>query len=67
MQEAVINGQMIQAGPDSPKKAQCPDCGDAVTKRRRRRMDGSVSWFYRHNRGEGDGCLRRYIPVGTER
>lgn len=66
MQEAVVNGQMISAGPDSPEKAQCPVCGGTVTKRKRRRMDGSVSWFYRHIHGEGKGCSLRYYPVSTE-
>jgi hypothetical protein len=67
MLEAKAEGKLVQAGPDSPEKAQCPACGAAVTKRKRRRMDGSFSWFYRHVRGEGEKCPLRYNPVSAER
>jgi hypothetical protein len=70
MLEAKVEGQLVQAGPDSPEKAQCPSCpwsfgpwtkgGSTVTKRKRRRMDGSISYFYRHVRGEGMNCPPRY-------
>ncbi|MCP4540930.1 MAG: hypothetical protein GY832_27660 [Chloroflexi bacterium] len=63
-----MNGSLVQAGPDSPEKAQCPTCGAAVVKRRRRRMDGNVSWFYRHVQGQGEqDCPRRYSPVSADR
>ncbi len=64
MREAKANGQLIQASPDAPEKAVCPTCGGAVTKRKRRRMDGSVTYFYRHNTGEGENCPLRYNPTG---
>lgn len=67
MQDAMVNGQLIQADPDSPEKAQCPACGGIVTKRKRRRMDGTVVHFYRHDRGEGVGCPRRYTPIIADR
>jgi hypothetical protein len=67
MQDARVDDQLVQAGPDSPGRAQCPACGATVTKRKRRRMDGSVSWFYRHVRGEGVGCPQRYTPISADR
>ncbi len=60
MLEAKVGGQLVQAGPDSPEKALCPACGGAVSKRKRCRMDGSVTYFYRHARGVGEGCPLRY-------
>jgi hypothetical protein len=60
MQNAKVDDQLIQAGPDSPERARCPACGSTVTKRNRHRMDGSISYFYRHVRGEGEDCPLRY-------
>jgi hypothetical protein len=34
-----------------------------VHKRHVTRMDGSVTYFYRHVRGQGKGCPRRYRPT----
>ncbi len=45
MQEAQIDGKTVAAGLDSPDAARCPACG---VKRQRRRMDGSVVYYYRH-------------------
>jgi len=67
MREAMVKGQLVPASPDSSEKARCPTCGGTVTKRKRRRMDGSFSWFYRHSRGQGEGCPRRYNPISAER
>ncbi|MCP4543890.1 MAG: hypothetical protein GY832_42795 [Chloroflexi bacterium] len=68
MQDAKVNNQLIQAGPDSPEQAQCPTCGGAVVRRKRRRMDGDYSWFYRHAQGkEKSDCPRRYNPVSVDR
>jgi hypothetical protein len=60
MQKALANGRLVSAGPDSPKVAICPSCRGTVEKRRRRRLDGSTTYFYRHKRGVGKGCPRRY-------
>jgi formylmethanofuran dehydrogenase subunit E len=60
MREAKVNDEIIQAAPDSPDHARCPACGAPVVKRKRRRMDGSVVYFYCHVRGEGERCLLRY-------
>ncbi|MCP4540476.1 MAG: hypothetical protein GY832_25340 [Chloroflexi bacterium] len=79
MQDAMVNGQLIQADPDSPEKAQCPSCGGTVTKRKRRRMDGTVAHFYRHDRGKvsdvhgdtrrlawtDDHCHKPHLPCRT--
>jgi hypothetical protein len=39
MREAIVKGQPMLAGPDSPEEAVCPGCGGAVRKRKRRTMD----------------------------
>jgi ssDNA-binding Zn-finger/Zn-ribbon topoisomerase 1 len=38
MREAKVNDEIIQAAPDSPDRARCPQCGAPVVKRKRRRM-----------------------------
>ena len=67
MLEAQVGDQVVQAAPDSPEQARCPVCGGGVVKRKRRRMDGSTAYFYRHSDGEGDDCPQRYTPIGVER
>jgi hypothetical protein len=63
MQKARVNGRLVTAGPDSPEMALCPACGEKVEKRKRRRGDGQVTYFYRHMMDVGDGCPLRYRPV----
>jgi hypothetical protein len=63
MKEAEVNGKLVVAGPKAPDAGVCPDCGGKVQKRRVRRMDGRVTYFYRHRRGQGKGCPRRYRPT----
>ena len=60
MQKALANGKLVSAGPYSPQVAICPSCGGTVEKRKRRRLDGSATYFYRHKRGVGEGCPHRY-------
>lgn len=67
MQEAKVDSQLVQAGPDSPEKAHCPACDGAVVERQRRRMDGGTTFYCRHSDGEGNDCPQRYTPVGRER
>ena len=62
MREAQMNGQTVQAGPDSPDVAACPSCGGVVEKRKRRMMSGQVTYFNRHKTGEGPDCPLRYQP-----
>ncbi len=64
MRRAMVDGQLVRASPEAPAEATCPACGGAVEKRRRRRSDGGVTWFWRHRRGEGEGCPKRYDPNG---
>jgi hypothetical protein len=64
MREAKVEGRLVQAGPDSPGTALCPACGGVVRKRKRRRMDGGTTYFYRHDSGEGEGCPLRSAPPG---
>lgn len=63
MREAQVNGQMMQAGPDSPDVATCPSCGGIVEKRKRRTMGSQVTYFYRHRAGQGQECPLRYRPI----
>jgi hypothetical protein len=62
MLEAKVDGELIQAGPDSPEVAQCPACGGEVRKRRRKVGRDGHTYFYRHRRGVGDECPLRYRP-----
>jgi hypothetical protein len=63
MKRARVNGKLVSAGPDAPDTGSCPECGGAVQRRRRTRMDGAVTYFYRHKRGEGKDCPKRYRPT----
>ena len=63
MKEARVEGRLVTAEADSPERGRCPECGTEVHKRRRTCMDGSVTYFYRHKRGEGKDCPRRYRPT----
>jgi hypothetical protein len=63
MKEAQLNGRLVLAGPDSPEMAFCPSCRGVVKRRKRRRQDGLMTYFYRHEPDVGDGCPRRYRPV----
>jgi hypothetical protein len=63
MQDARVKGKLVIAGPDAPDVAVCPDCGGEVRKRKRSRMDKGVTYFYRHKRGQGKHCPRRYRPT----
>lgn len=63
MHNAMVDGQLVWASADSPDKAACPACGEEVVKRQRRRMDGEVAFYYRHVKGAGKNCPRRYHPT----
>ena len=60
MREAMINERLVTAGPDSPDVATCPACGGIVKKRKRRKMGGGITYFYRHKTGVGEKCPLRY-------
>lgn len=62
MREAMLNGQIIEAGPHSPDIAKCPTCGGEVRKRKRQTGKGQYTYFYRHVRGVGSDCPLRYRP-----
>ena len=49
--EAKVDGELIQAGPDSPEVATCPACGGEVRKRRRKVGRSGYTFFYRHKAG----------------
>jgi uncharacterized protein with PIN domain len=63
MRKARVNGRLVIAEPGAPDRGVCPECGAEVEKRRRKCMDGSVTYFYRHRRGKGKDCPRRYRPM----
>jgi hypothetical protein len=60
MRKARAGDRTVVAGPDAPDVARCPACGSEVHKRKRRCMDKTVTWYYRHKRGVGKECPRRY-------
>jgi hypothetical protein len=63
MREAKVEDKIAVAGPDTLDVAECPVCGGEVHKRKRRRMDGGSSYYYRHKRGVGEDCPKRYRPA----
>ncbi|MGD2145444.1 MAG: hypothetical protein PVH41_01980 [Anaerolineae bacterium] len=63
MQEANVEGKLVAASPDAPATGTYPYCGAQVQKRHVTRMDGTVTCFYRHKRGQGKDCPRRYRPT----
>ena len=63
MKEAVVDGKQVVAGPDAPDTGVCPDCDGELRKRSRKRMGGGITHFYRHVRGQGKDCPRRYRPT----
>ena len=63
MRKARVNGRLVVAESRAPDTAACPECGAEVQKRRRKCMDGSITYFYRHKRGEEKDCPRRYRPT----
>ena len=62
MREAVVEGQLVSADPDSPEEATCLVCGSVVRKRKRRNMDRQVVRFYLHETREGEKSPNRYHP-----
>ena len=63
MHDAIVNGELVTANTNAPTTATCPACGGAVVLRKRKRMDGEITYFYRHKRDEGENCPRRYRPT----
>jgi hypothetical protein len=57
MKTAMVGDVQIQAGPDAPRYAACPACGDWVELRRGR------GWYYRHLKGTGGDCQQRKKPI----
>ena len=53
MQEANVKGKLVLASADAPDAGTCPECGVEMQKRHVTRMDGSVTYFYRHKRRQG--------------
>ncbi len=55
-------GETIVAKNGMPEKAICPRCGSRVTLRRRRQMNGDVTYFWRHVDHSIRSCLKRSKP-----
>jgi hypothetical protein len=60
MREAIVDKKRITAGPNSPEVATCPACGGEVHIRKRRTMDKTLTWYYRHKNGSEKWCPKRY-------
>jgi hypothetical protein len=64
MREAKLDDKIVVAGLNTPDIEECPDCNGEVHKRRCRRMDGSVTFYYRHKRAVGkDWPKRSQLPT----
>jgi len=63
MQDAKLNGLLIQASLAFPDVATCPACEGEVRKHRRR-SGKTATYFYRHVTGS-DGCPRKCRAVGV--
>jgi hypothetical protein len=63
MREAELNRKLVVAGPNAPDAGIRPDCGAEVQKRERRCVGGTVTYFFRHARGQGKDCPRQYRPT----
>jgi hypothetical protein len=55
--------QPLAASPDAPEQAICPYCGGRLTLRRRQRMGGGCSYFWRHLDNEQRRCNGRSRPT----
>jgi hypothetical protein len=59
------DGKRIEASPQAPEEAICPDCGGKLTLRSRRTMNnGKVTYFWRHRGNKNRYCTARRRPVG---
>jgi hypothetical protein len=58
--EAIVEGQLVPAGPDSPEEAICLICGIVIRKRKRRNMDRQVVRFYLHENRVGEKRPNRH-------
>jgi hypothetical protein len=70
MRFAMVDGQMVEAAPGAPSEALCPCCLGNLTLRKRRRMSGELSYFWRHRAYENPDCPARDLPwtgVGRQR
>jgi hypothetical protein len=60
----LADGQPVEAAPDAPSKAKCPQCGGVVVLRHRRLMNGrDVSYFWRHLDNKNRRCPARLSPT----
>jgi len=57
------DGQLIEATPDAPAVAECPECGGELKLRSRRvwKKENCV-YFWRHRSNKNSGCSRRRHP-----
>jgi predicted RNA-binding Zn-ribbon protein involved in translation (DUF1610 family) len=57
------HGERIMAAATAPEEAICPDCGGALLLRRRRCMNGDVTYYWRHRRNRNIDCPARRRPA----
>ncbi len=58
MKIAIFDGVQIEAGPDAPGEARCPECNGPVELR-----SSGGQWYYRHIPGSGAACPARLRPL----
>jgi hypothetical protein len=63
MQKAMVDGRLVVASSEALAVVTCPACDEEVEKRKRRRGDGQMTWFWRHKVGMGIPCPLRHNPV----
>ena len=59
------NQQPITASDAAPEQAVCPSCGGVVILRRRKRMNGTCVYYWRHRDNRNRHCKGRSRPVGA--
>ena len=69
MKTGLVDGQAVLAGPDAPRHAACPHCGEPVELRQHRPGAGQRErvWYFRHCKGAGAHCVARVRSLAVRR
>ncbi len=57
------HGDSVLADAAAPARATCPHCGGQVLLRRRRTMDGTIAYYWRHKNNHRIHCQGRSKPT----
>jgi hypothetical protein len=60
VREAIVEGQLVPAGPDSPEEAICLVCGSVIRKRKRCNMDRQAVYFCQRETRVGEKRPNRH-------